>query len=49
VRDLLLLPQRALARAHGDAVAYAHFRDGHRDMAKTLGVEGRIEWVEAMP
>jgi hypothetical protein len=48
-RDILLLRLRALlARAHGDAAAYADFRDRYRDMAKTLGFEGHIEWAEAM-
>src|ERR1700756_4035271 len=38
LRDIWLLGLRALlARAHGDAVAYAHFRDRYRDIAKTLG------------
>ncbi len=50
VRDILLLRLRALlARAHGDATAYTHLRDRYRDMAKTLGYEGHIEWAEAMP
>jgi hypothetical protein len=49
VRDILLLRLRALlARAHGNAAAYAHFRDRYRDMAKTLGFEGHIAWAEAM-
>jgi hypothetical protein len=50
VRDIWLLRQRALlARAHGDAAAYADLRDRYRDMAKTLGYEGHIDWAEAMP
>ena len=50
VREIWLLRLRALlARAHGDAAAYAHFRDRYRDMAKTLGFEGHIAWAEAMP
>jgi hypothetical protein len=50
IRDILLLPLRALlARAHGEATAYAQFRDRYRDMAKTLGFEGHTEWAEAMP
>ena len=50
VRDIWLLRLRALlARAHGDATAYTHLRDRYRDMAKTLGFEGHIEWAEAMP
>ncbi len=50
LRDIWLLRLRALlARAHGDAAAYANIRDRYRDMAKTLGFEGHIEWAEAMP
>jgi hypothetical protein len=49
LRDIWLLRLRALlARAHGDAQAYTHFRDRYRDMAKTLGFEGHIAWAEAM-
>jgi len=49
MRDIWLLRLRALlARAHGDAAAYADFRDRYRDMAKTLGFEGHIAWAEAM-
>jgi class 3 adenylate cyclase len=49
-RDILLLRLRALlARARGDAAAYAHFRDRYRTMAKSLGFEGHIAWSEAMP
>jgi hypothetical protein len=48
--DIWLLRLRALlARAHGDTAAYANIRDRYRDMAKTLGFEGHIEWAEAMP
>jgi hypothetical protein len=50
IRDIWLLRLRALlARAHGDAAAYADLRDRYRDMAKTLGFEGHIAWAEAMP
>ena len=50
LRDIWLLRLRALlARAHGDAAAYAHLRDRYRDMAKTLGFEGHNAWAEAMP
>jgi class 3 adenylate cyclase len=50
IRDIWLLRLRALvARAHGDAAAYAQFRDRYRDMARTLGFEGHIAWAEAMP
>jgi hypothetical protein len=48
-RDIWLLRLRALlARAHGDAAAYTHFRDRYRDKARTLGFEGHIAWAEAM-
>jgi hypothetical protein len=48
--EIWLLRLRALlARAHGDATAYAHFGDGYRDMARTLGFDGHIAWAEAMP
>jgi hypothetical protein len=50
LRDVQLLRLRALlARAHGDATGYAHFRDRYRDMATSLGLEGHIAWAEAMP
>jgi class 3 adenylate cyclase len=50
IRDIWLLRVRALlARAQGDAGAYAHFRDRYRDMATSLGFEGHIAWAEAMP
>jgi class 3 adenylate cyclase len=50
LRDIWLQRMRALlARAHGDAAAYADFRDRYRDMAKTLGFEGHIAWAAAMP
>jgi hypothetical protein len=50
IRDIWLLRLRALlARAHSDVAAYADFRDRYRDMAKTLGYEGHIDWAEAMP
>jgi hypothetical protein len=50
IRDIWLLRLRALlARAHGDETAYRDYRDRYRDMARTLGFEGHIEWAEAMP
>jgi hypothetical protein len=50
VRDIWLLRLHALlARARGDAAAYAHLRDRYRDTAKTLDLEGHIAWGEAMP
>jgi hypothetical protein len=49
LRDVWLLRLRALlARAHGDAGAYAHLRDRYRAMAESLGFEGHIAWAEAM-
>jgi class 3 adenylate cyclase len=48
--DIWLLRLRALlARAHGDAATYPHFRDAYRELAGTLGFEGHIAWAEAMP
>jgi hypothetical protein len=50
LRDIWLLRLHALlARAHGDATAYAQLRDRYRDKAKTLGFEGHIVWADAMP
>jgi hypothetical protein len=50
MRDIWLLRLRALlARARGDAAAYAHFGDRYRDMARAVGFEGHIAWAEAMP
>ena len=41
VRDILLLRLRALlARAHGDAAAYAHFRDRYATWRKRLASKG---------
>ena len=49
LNKIWLLRLRALlARPHGDAAAYADFRDRYRDMARTLGFEGHIAWAEAM-
>ena len=49
MRDIWSLRLRALlARARGDAVAYTHFRDNYRDLAKTLGYEGHIAWAETL-
>ena len=49
IRDVMLLRLRALlARAHGDAAAYAHFRDRYRDMATSLGFEGHMAWADKM-
>ena len=49
IRDIWLLRLRALlARAHGDAAAYAELRDRYRDMATSLGFEGHMKWAEEM-
>ena len=49
MRDIWLLRLRALlAQAHRDDTAYRDYRDRYRDMAKTLGFEGHIAWVESM-
>jgi hypothetical protein len=50
IRDIWLLRLRALlARAHGDAAAYADFPDRYRAMATSMGLEGHMKWAEAMP
>ncbi len=50
MRDIWLLRLEALlARAHGDAEAYAHLQDRYRNMATSLGFEGHMKWAEAMP
>ena len=50
IREIWLLRLRAvLARAHGDEAGYREYRDRYRDMAKTLGFEGHIDWAEEMP
>ena len=49
IREIWLLRLRALlARAHGDAAAYAHFRHRYRDVASTYDYEGHIAWGAAM-
>jgi class 3 adenylate cyclase len=50
LRDVWLLRLRALlARARDDDGAYRDYRDRYRDMARTLGFEGHMEWAAAMP
>lgn len=50
VRKIMLLRLRALlAHARGDGVAYQELASHYRDMAKTLGFEGHIDWAAAMP
>ena len=49
MREVWLLRLRALlARAQGDAGAYAHLRDRYCAMAESLGFEGHIAWAKAM-
>jgi hypothetical protein len=49
-RDIWLLRLRALlARAHGDEARYREYRDRYRNTAKSLDLEGHIEWAEEMP
>ncbi len=49
IRDIWLLRLRALlARARGDATAYADFRDHYRAMAESLDFVGHIAWAEVM-
>ena len=50
IREIWLLRMRAmLARARGDEAAYRDYRDRYRDMARSLGFEGHMNWAEAMP
>jgi hypothetical protein len=50
MRDIWVLRSRALlARTRGEHAAYADFRGRYHHMAKALGFEGHIDWVEAMP
>jgi hypothetical protein len=50
LRDIWLLRLRALlAQAHGDDARYHEYQDRYRDMARTLGYEGHMEWAKAMP
>jgi adenylate cyclase len=50
LHEIWLLRLRALlADAQGDEAAYPDYRDGYRDMARTLGFEGHIAWADAMP
>jgi hypothetical protein len=48
--EITLLRLRALlARARRDDVAYRDLVSRYREMAKSLGFEGHIDWAEAMP
>ena len=50
MRDIWLLRLRALlAKARNDDARYREYRDRYRNMARTLGFEGHIDWAEAMP
>jgi class 3 adenylate cyclase len=49
MRDIWLLRLRVLlCRARSDEMGYRDYRDRYRDMAKSLGFEGHIDWAEAM-
>ncbi|WAC90415.1 AAA family ATPase [Mycobacterium sp. Aquia_213] len=49
MRDIWLLRLQALlARAHGDAAAYADFRDRHSETARSLEFDGHIAWADEM-
>jgi len=49
MRDIWLLRLRALlAKARDDDARYREYRDRYRNMARTLGFEGHIDWAEAM-
>lgn len=50
IRDVWLLRLRALlAQARGDHSGYRELRDRYREMARSLGFEGRMQWAAAMP
>ena len=50
MREIWLFRLRALlARVHGDDTAYRDYRDRYRELARSLGFEGHMEWAEAMP
>ena len=50
LNEIPLLRLRALlADAHGDEAGYRDYRDRYRAMATSLGFEGHMKWVEAMP
>ena len=50
LNEIWLLRLRALlAQTHGDEAAYRDYRDRYRDMARSLGFEGHMNWAEAMP
>ena len=49
INDIRLLRLRALlARAQGDEDGYRDYRDRYRKTANDLGLEGHMEWAEAM-
>jgi class 3 adenylate cyclase len=50
LNEIALLRMRALlARARGYEASYREYRDRYRARATSLGFEGHIAWVEAMP
>jgi hypothetical protein len=49
MREITLLRLRALlAQARGDHIAYQDLVSRYREMAKSLGFEGHIDWADAM-
>jgi len=49
-RNITVLRLRALlAHAQGDTAAYRELLERYRAMASSLGFEGHMAWVEAMP
>ena len=50
IREVTLLRLRALlSNAQGDETAYRDYRHRYRDMATSVGFEGRLQWAEALP
>jgi hypothetical protein len=45
----LLLVRTLLLGARGNESAYRNSRDSYREMARTLGFDGHIDWADAMP
>jgi hypothetical protein len=49
MRETTLLKLRALlSRARGDEDAFRHLAARYREMAQSYGLEGHIDWAEAM-
>ena len=48
--DVWVLRMRAmLADARGEDGRYRDYRDRYRTLAASLGFQGHVQWVEAMP